>query len=107
MHQGIILALLLTLAAGCGARNETSREAGENRTNSAAAPNSNAGSDSETANVLRELTQTVRRYAAEQQKAPKSLDEIVSAHYLPAIPQAPPGKKFAINKNLEVYLADQ
>lgn len=54
-----------------------------------------------------ELTQVARKYAAEKQRAPKSLDEIVAAGYLPSTPVAPAGKKFAIDKNLQVYLADQ
>jgi hypothetical protein len=57
--------------------------------------------------MLSELTQAVRRYAAEQRKAPTSLDEVVAEHYLPAIPQAPAGKRFAIDKKLQVYLADR
>jgi hypothetical protein len=54
-----------------------------------------------------ELTQAVRKYAAEKQRAPKSLEELVAAGYLPVAPAAPAGKKFAIDKNLQVYLADQ
>ena len=54
-----------------------------------------------------ELTQVVRKYAAEKQRAPKSLEELVAAGYLPVTPAAPAGKKFAIDKNLQVYLADQ
>ncbi len=54
---------------------------------------------------LAELTQLVRRYAAEQRRAPKSLDELVTAGYLPQLPEAPAGKKFAISPKLEVYLA--
>ena len=56
---------------------------------------------------MNELTQAVRRYAAEQRKVPASLDDLVTEHYLPAIPQAPAGKRFAIDKKLQVYLADR
>lgn len=56
---------------------------------------------------LPELTQAVRKYAAEKQRAPKSLEEIFAAGYLPAMPAAPAGKTFAIDKKLQVYLADQ
>ena len=54
-----------------------------------------------------ELTQIVRKYAAEKQRAPKSFDEIVAAGYLPSIPEAPAGRTFAIDKNLQVYLANK
>ena len=55
--------------------------------------------------VLAELTQVVRRYAAEQRRAPKTLEELVAAGYLSQVPEAPAGKRFAINQKLEVYLA--
>ncbi len=57
--------------------------------------------------ALNELTQAVRKYAVEQRRAPGTLDELVTNRYLPAIPSAPVGKKFAINKNLQVYLVNQ
>jgi hypothetical protein len=56
--------------------------------------------------MLAELTQVVRKYGAEKQRVPKDLNEIVAAGYLPSVPSAPAGKKFAINKQMEVYLAD-
>ena len=56
---------------------------------------------------LAELTQVVRKYGAEKQRVPKDLNELVTAGYLPSIPPAPAGKRFAINKQMEVYLADQ
>ena len=54
-----------------------------------------------------ELTQVVRKYAAEKQRAPKDFQEIVAAGYLTSMPAAPAGKKFVIDKNLAVQLADQ
>lgn len=54
--------------------------------------------------LLAELTQAVRKYAVEQQRAPKSIDEVVAAGYLSNQPTPPVGKKFAIDKNLQVYL---
>ena len=54
-----------------------------------------------------ELTQVVRKYAAEKQRAPKDFQEIVAAGYLPSMPAAPAGKKFVIDKNLAVQVADQ
>ena len=49
----------------------------------------------------------VRKYGAEQRRVPKTLEELVASNYLSRVPQAPSGKKFAINKNLQVYLANQ
>jgi len=57
--------------------------------------------------ILAELTQAVRKYGMERRRVPASLDELVTAGYLRAIPPAPQGKRFAINKNLQVYLADR
>jgi len=67
-----------------------------------------AAIDSATAEAkAAELTQIVRKYAAEKQRAPKSFDEIVAAGYLPSVPAGPPGKTFAIDKNLQVHVADK
>jgi hypothetical protein len=57
--------------------------------------------------LLGELTQLVRNYGAEQRQAPHSLDELVTKGYLSSVPPAPKGKRFAINKKLEVYLTDR
>ena len=55
-----------------------------------------------------ELTQLVRRYALDHRRMPKSLDELVSAGYLKSIPEAPPGKKFALDVHkAEVALANK
>ncbi len=64
-------------------------------------------SQKELADTLGELTQAVRKYAADNQTRPKSLQELVAHGYLPKIPSAPPGKKFAINQMLQVYLTNQ
>ena len=66
-----------------------------------------AAGEAKLAAVLAELTQMVRRYGMEQQSAPRSLQDLVAKGYLGEVPQAPPGKKYSINKNLQVYLADQ
>jgi hypothetical protein len=55
--------------------------------------------------TLSQLTQAVRRYAAERQRVPQSLEEVAAAGYVNGVPAAPAGKHFAINKKLEVYLA--
>jgi hypothetical protein len=51
------------------------------------------------------LTQLVRRYSVEQQQVPKNLLDLVSLNYLEAIPVAPPGRRFVIDrKSVEVRL---
>src|SRR4051812_5188261 len=47
--------------------------------------------------VLAQLTQAVRRYGAEKQKVPASLNEVLGAGYVQGTPQPPAGKKFAID----------
>ena len=59
------------------------------------------------ADMLKELTQVVRRFGAEQRRVPKSFEELVANGYLSRVPPAPAGKRFAIDKNLQVYLAKQ
>jgi hypothetical protein len=91
-------ALLLCglLLAGCGKKTTPS---------SASAPTSSpSAAESDTAQTLNRLTQTVRKYAAETHSAPKSLDELVGAGYLSEVPQPPAGKKFVIDQNLRVQL---
>ena len=58
------------------------------------------------ASVLAELTQAVRKYAAEQRRAPTTLEELVPGGYLSRVPEAPTGKHFAIDKKLQVYLTN-
>ncbi len=89
--------LALSLAAfwiGCG------KPASE----SAAAPGS---SEAQIAATLRELTQTLRKFSAEKQRVPKSIDELVAPGYLSELPPAPLGKKFSINEKVEVILVKQ
>ena len=58
--------------------------------------------------LLDQLTQTLRKYSAEKQKVPSSLDELVGAGYLTELPQPPPGKKFVINpQRVEVVLENR
>jgi hypothetical protein len=38
---------------------------------------------------------------------PKTLEELVAAGYLSQVPQPPPGKRFAIDKKLQVNLVDE
>jgi hypothetical protein len=58
-----------------------------------------------TAGDLERLTHLVRRYAIEQQQVPQNLFDLVSLKYLEAVPLAPPGQKFVIDrKKVEVRL---
>jgi hypothetical protein len=51
------------------------------------------------------LTRILRRYAVEQQHVPKDLFDLVALKYLPAIPVAPEGRKFVIDRRrVEVRL---
>lgn len=54
---------------------------------------------------LGHLTRLLRRYTVEQQQVPKDLLELVALKYLAAIPVAPPGQKFVIDRRkVEVRL---
>ncbi len=54
---------------------------------------------------LGHLTKLVRRYAVEQQQVPKNLHDLVALKYLAAVPTAPAGQKFIIDrKKTEVKL---
>jgi len=97
MLARIVLAALLATWLGCG-KSSSSRPATREP--------ATAG-EAELTGALAELTQVVRRYAAEQRRAPKTLDELVVAGYLSQVPKPPAGKQFAINEKLEVCLAKQ
>lgn len=88
------------LLLGCG-KQRSSPPASEP---AAAAAAANA---SEVELSLALLTQAVRKYSVEQRRVPKTLEELVSAGYLGGVPPAPAGKRFAINQDLKVYLADR
>lgn len=62
-------------------------------------------SSADPAPMLAQLTQVLRRFSVEHRRVPKSLNELVAAGYLAALPAAPAGKQFAIEpKHLEVVL---
>ncbi|MCS7337321.1 MAG: hypothetical protein NZ739_03675 [Verrucomicrobiae bacterium] len=64
--------------------------------------------ESDPAAVLAELTHALRKFSVENRRVPASLDELLRAGYLRAIPTPPPGKKFAIDpKRVEVVLASE
>ncbi|SRR6266536_2329295 len=65
-------------------------------------------SDAELAAALGELTQALRKYSFEQRRLPKSLSEVIAGGYVKSMPQAPPGRKFAIDeKSVQVVLVKQ
>ena len=71
-----------------------------------ASPSGSAVADeAQLAATLSELTQAVRKYGVEQQRVPKNLEEVAAAGYLTQLPAAPAGKKFAIDKKMQVYLS--
>ncbi len=94
MVARVLVVLLMALLVGCG---------------KSAPPSGSTGAPDQGLIdlALNELTQAVRKYAVEQRRAPGTLNELVTNGYLAAIPAAPAGKKFAINKNLQVYLVKQ
>jgi hypothetical protein len=65
--------------------------------------------DSQTQATVAELTATVKKYAIDHDgHAPKTLDELVEEGYMKEIPQAPPGKEFAISQRYRcVVLIDK
>ena len=81
---------------------------GADAPNPNALPPATAVDTGDPAAALSALTQALRKYSAERQRVPQSLNEVISAGYLTAMPPAPPGKKYAINpKRLEVILVNQ
>ena len=104
------LAVLLFIS--CSKQPETPAPAAESATTTAAttpaAAPAELGSapvdDAAATALAAELTQVVRKYAAEKQRAPKGFEEIVAAGYLPSMPVAPGGRKFVIDRSLHVTL---
>ncbi len=105
MAARLLALCFLSLTIGC--RPPTPAPSAES--NAAAAPDSTgtAVDQAQLATVLSELTQAVRKYSAEQQQVPASLDDLVVKNYLSRVPEAPSGKRFAINKQLQVHLVDR
>ena len=104
----IHLSAVLLLSA-CGKQTEVQSPPTESAPSPAAqeapSPQAASAADDGSATALAEdLTQVVRKFAAEKQRAPKCFEEIVAAVYLPAMPTAPAGKQFIIDKNLQVTI---
>lgn len=97
--------VLHVLACACIAFSACGKKPAATPSSQQASPSSNAAvPESDPAKTLERLTQAVRKYAAETQSAPKSLNDLVAAGYLTEMPEAPPGKKFVIDQNLRVQL---
>jgi hypothetical protein len=89
---------LTLLFSACGEKSPAPPSAGVSSGKPAAATESAIDG----AATLNRLTQAVRKYSAENRRVPKSLDELVSAGYLPDLPAAPGGKKYVIDDQLRV-----
>jgi hypothetical protein len=118
MLTRILSACLLAMAAGCGkAPSSPASQPTPSPGNAVAATDSAVGADpaapavttdeTRTAALLAELTQAVRKYGVEKRRVPKTLEELVAGGYLSQVPQPPPGKRFAIDKKLQVNLVDE
>jgi hypothetical protein len=113
-----ILAAGIFLSAGCGKKQSPEAATAVNTVAAAVAsqPTPPPGSAPRVVPVavaagvdasaqLAQLTQVLRRFAVEHRQVPKSLNELVAARYLVALPAAPAGKQFVIEpKHLEVVL---
>ena len=118
--RALLLAGLALALTGCGKEAaKPSADAGRNDRASetqtapaitpapAAAPQTavTPATPTDPAALLDSLTQALRRYGAEKQKVPASLNDLVAAGYLQSLPQPPTGKKFAIDpKRMAVIL---
>lgn len=103
--KALLCALLLL--GSCGKKSDSkSPEATLPAPETAVAPTTAdvaaAPAEADFTKTLDRLTQAVRRYAAETRSVPKSLNELVTAGYLPELPAAPPGKHFFIDDQLRV-----
>ncbi len=63
-----------------------------------------ARSQAEVDALLGELTQATRKFAMDQRRVPKTLEEVAASGYLNQVPSPPPGKRWAIDKELRVYV---
>ena len=103
-----LLSLALAVFAGCAQKSATEAPAAPiaapAAAKTAAAASSEAPQEVDRTATQDRLTQVLRRYSAETQRVPKSLDELVTAGYLPELPAAPAGKKYVFDQQLRVTL---
>jgi hypothetical protein len=125
--QGILLPAFLAggifLLGGCGQKSSAPETSATSQNSNSAAEQVPANSpavaagngprtvpvtvpeNTDAAAKLDLLTQLVRRFSVEHRQVPQSLNELVAAGYLAALPPAPPGKQFAIDgKHVQVVL---
>ncbi len=104
-----IVVSVITLGAGCGDHSQPPAAGTAKNPSENTSPETAGGEldQAAIAAILDELTQIVRKFAAEQRRVPKTLEEVAAAGYLSRLPQPPSGKRFAINNTLQVYLAGQ
>lgn len=113
---------LAAMVAGCGGSSE--REPGSTgpaQASDAATPKRAAAepsgeaegavpeavSEADLAAVTAALTQAVRRYGIEQRQVPASLEDLVARGYLGQLPEPPRGRRFVIDKQLQVQLVKE
>ena len=106
-----LLSLALAIAAGCGQKSATDAPTASPpaptitaTANPVPATSSEPPQELDRTALLERLTQALRRYSAENQRVPKSLDELVTAGYLSELPPAPAGKKYAFDQQLRVSI---
>jgi hypothetical protein len=97
-HPSVAVLMVGLFLGACGS-NIAKRDVPEEKP--AEKTSTTAASEQDLGPTLAELTQAVRKYSAEQRRAPESLNELVSAGYLNQLPSAP-GKRFFIDKDLKV-----
>lgn len=100
----LLVVLLMSFWISCGRRPPVPNPANPSAAGAETSQTAPGEDQAQLAALLNDLTQAVRKFAAEHQRAPTSLDELVTGGALSSVPQAPPGKKFVINKNLQVVL---
>jgi len=116
MPARLLMICLAAIWVGCGKQPASSPSPAEPKTDRVARPadlpsavtrtepSAEVPDDTQMAAILGELTQAVRKYSVERRSVPKNLEELVARGYLTRAPQAPAGKEFVINKELQVQL---
>jgi hypothetical protein len=102
-----IIGGVLVLCAGCGKENSPAPVANGNSKAGATANADASAAQDETAKSVARLTQALRKYSAEHQRVPKSLNDLVAEGYINEMPPAPPGKAFTFDDKLRVSLTDR
>ncbi len=119
--RAVLAVLLAAFLSGCGKSPKTSPpptassvDPGHGKTGDIAAGEAataaalSAASEAALRGALAELTQALRKYSFEHRGLPKTIGDMVAAGYLKVMPQAPPGKTFAIDaKSVQVVLVNQ